>query len=160
MIRRMDEAKLKRFGRIVRERRKELDLLQDDVAARGGPSDKRQTKIENGRPPVPSVTTLRNIDVALEWEPGSASATLRGGTPTVAKKQPGMYTSEEVSRLVALELALARHGIDRLAARNHAAVPGEALQLGPETVDQLINVLNSIPGAGDAPPAGSDPDDE
>ncbi|WP_157129147.1 helix-turn-helix transcriptional regulator [Nocardia amamiensis] len=152
----MDEAKLKRFGNIVRERRLELGLTQDEVTERGGPSDKRQTKIENGQPPVPSVTTLRNLDVALEWEPGSAAATLRGGNPTVAKRRPGMYTSEEVERRVALELALARHGIDRVAARHHASGPGGGLQLGAKTVDQLIEVLNSIPGPAETSPPAAD----
>lgn len=158
MIRRMDEAKLKRFGKTVRDRRLELGLTQDDVTERGGPSDKRQTKIEKGQTPVPSVTTLRNLDVALEWELGSAAATLRGGSPTIAKKRQGMYTSREVERRVALELALARHGIDRAAARHHAPGPGGGLQLGAKTVDQLIEVLNSIPGPAEAPSSASDPD--
>ncbi|AHK35458.1 hypothetical protein OPAG_08329 [Rhodococcus opacus PD630] len=138
----MDEANLKRFGAIVRSRRLALGLKQDQVAEAGGPSDKRQTKIEHGAPPAPSLTTLAKVDKGLQWAAGSAAATLNGGHPTPLEEPT--YTQEEVDRRVALEMALQRAGVKRVAARGaHKNAAGSGLS--PEVVDQLIDLLNSLP---------------
>lgn len=78
------EPALKRFGDIVRERRQALRLSQEDVTARGGPSDTTLTKIENveWNPTRPN-ETLRKLDVGLGWEPGSARRVLDGGEPAL-----------------------------------------------------------------------------
>lgn len=72
---------LVRLGQIVRARREELDLRQDELADRGGPSTTTMTKIENGTG-EPAPVTLRKLDVGLRWERGSARRVLRGGDPT------------------------------------------------------------------------------
>ncbi|TQF69226.1 helix-turn-helix transcriptional regulator [Rhodococcus spelaei] len=70
-----------RFGRFVIERRRTLNLTQDEVRAAGGPSDAAQTRAENGTGPEPSQRTLRRIDTGLNWAAGSAARTLLGGHP-------------------------------------------------------------------------------
>lgn len=76
-------ARLKRFGEIVLNRRDEqLGFTQLDVHGRGGPSNSTLTKIENGEPPKPTAATLKKLDYALDWEPGSAVSALKGGEPT------------------------------------------------------------------------------
>lgn len=74
---------LERFGRIVLDRRIELGLSQEDVAAAGGPTDTTLGKIENCEwTPGNRKVTLRKLDAGLRWEPGSAVRTLAGGDPT------------------------------------------------------------------------------
>lgn len=74
---------LERFGRIVLDRRIELGLSQEDVAAEGGPTDTTLGKIENCEwTPGNRKVTLRKLDAGLRWEPGSAVRTLAGGDPT------------------------------------------------------------------------------
>lgn len=73
-----------RLGRMVRARREELKLSQAEVQEAGGPSDVIQSRIENndGTKPRPRGSTLRMLDAALRWEPGSAIDILTGGSPT------------------------------------------------------------------------------
>lgn len=139
----MDQASLERFGKIVRGRRLARGMTQDQVKAAGGPSDKRQTKIENGTPPAPSVTTLAKLDKALDWAPGSAAATLNGGTPTPLEEQ--LLTEEDIDRRVALALALDHAGVTNVAARG--APRGARGVLDDEVIDSLIDLLNSLPAA-------------
>ncbi|QDF17992.1 immunity repressor [Gordonia phage Clark] len=70
---------LARFGRVVRARREQLGLNQDELPS--GPSTTTLTKIENGTPPAPVRATLRKLDVSLRWVDGSAQAVLDGGDP-------------------------------------------------------------------------------
>ncbi|NLE82186.1 MAG: helix-turn-helix transcriptional regulator [Rhodococcus sp.] len=70
------------FGQFVYKRRRLLNLTQDEVSAAGGPSDAAQTRAENGTGPAPSIETLRKLDKALRWVPGSAARALEGGVPT------------------------------------------------------------------------------
>ncbi|WP_430336150.1 hypothetical protein [Rhodococcus sp. ACT016] len=139
----MDRAKLERFGRIVRKRRLGLGMTQDQVTLAGGPSDKRQTKIEHGTPPAASLTTLAKLDQALRWEPGSAAAALNGGTPTPIEGQT--LTADDIDRRVALALALERAGVTKTAARG--APRGENGVLTDDVIDSLIDLLNSLPPA-------------
>ncbi|SEL57284.1 helix-turn-helix domain-containing protein [Rhodococcus maanshanensis] len=77
-----------RFGRFVTERRRALNLTQDEVRAAGGPSDAAQTRAENGTGPEPSQRTLRRLDIGLNWAEGSAARTLLGGVPTPLEAEP------------------------------------------------------------------------
>lgn len=63
----------RRLALAVRARRDELDLTQMQVAALGGPSNATLTKVEDeeGTEGI-SRATLRKLDAALKWEPGSA----------------------------------------------------------------------------------------
>jgi hypothetical protein len=77
-----------RFGRFVSERRRALNLTQDEVRAAGGPSDAAQTRAENGTGPEPSQRTLRRLDTGLNWAEGSAARTLLGGVPRPLEAEP------------------------------------------------------------------------
>ncbi|MFD4181087.1 XRE family transcriptional regulator [Rhodococcus sp. NPDC058514] len=77
-----------RFGRFVTERRRALNLTQDEVRAAGGPSDAAQTRAENGTGPEPSQRTLRRLDAGLNWVSGSAARTLLGGHPDPLEAEP------------------------------------------------------------------------
>lgn len=72
-------AKSTRFGQIVLERRHELGLTQDDVTARGGPSDTLLSQIEAGQWVVGSPSTFKKLDKALDWKDGSARLAFNEG---------------------------------------------------------------------------------
>jgi hypothetical protein len=72
----------KGLGRHARRRRRFLNLTMRDVAARGGPSVVTLRQLEKGDDVAWHPTTLRKLDRALDWVPGSASATLEGGRPS------------------------------------------------------------------------------
>lgn len=84
-----------RFGQFVYKRRRLLNLTQDEVTAAGGPSDAAQTRAENGTGPDPSIETLRKLDVALRWVPGSAARTLDGGVPDPVEQAAEQQLREE-----------------------------------------------------------------
>ncbi|NLU83296.1 helix-turn-helix domain-containing protein [Rhodococcus sp. HNM0569] len=140
-----------RFGRYVYHRRRMLNLTQDDVTAAGGPSDAAQTRAENGTGPTPSTSTLRKLDLALEWEPGSAARTLEGGEPVPledasppAPAPPALQLGPsqiplELETLVELLDPHAR--LARIAAEN-PDVPGLADASG-----ELDRVVSKITGA-------------
>ncbi|WP_411815538.1 helix-turn-helix domain-containing protein [Gordonia sp. SND2] len=75
-----------RLGAAIAERRRQLGLSQIEVWQRGGPSNSTLTRIENGLGDPPSSATLRKLDVALDWQSGSAARALDGGDP-VARPQ-------------------------------------------------------------------------
>ena len=143
----MDSAKLRRFGVIVRKRRLALGLLQDQVHAAGGPSDKRQTGIENGLTPAPSLTTLAKVDAGLQWAPGSAAATLGGGLPTPLDRPA--FSAEDVERHTKLTVALERAGVHQVTANGAQRTAG-GTALSADVVDQLIEILNSLPQPDDS----------
>lgn len=70
-----------RLAEVVLARRQELRLSQREVLERGGPSNATMTQIENGMARNPSEATLRKLDHALMWEPGSARRVLDGVDP-------------------------------------------------------------------------------
>lgn len=76
-------ADFPRLSRYVRERRQQLDLRQDEVDAAGGPSDTLVSQIERDEwhPTERYTSTLRKLDVGLQWQPGSARRILEGGEP-------------------------------------------------------------------------------
>lgn len=138
----MDSAKLRRFGKIVRSRRQALGLTQNQVQSVGGPSDKRQTQIENGAPPAPSLTTLAKVDAGLRWRPGSAAATLNGGNPTLIDE--AVYSAEDLERHTRLTLALERAGVRAVAARGAQRVEGGTV-FSADAIEELIAVLDALP---------------
>lgn len=75
------DEKLVRFGALVRSRREELGIQQDEMRRYNGPSSTTLSGVERGMV-HPSPLTLRRLDVGLRWEKGSAKAALAGGEPT------------------------------------------------------------------------------
>lgn len=90
------EPDLGRFGRIVRERREELGLQQEDVRDHHGPSSTTMSGIERGAI-TPSPLTLRKLDTALQWVAGSAQIALGGGDPTPVTD---LNTAERAERFI------------------------------------------------------------
>lgn len=141
------------LGLAVRQRRHDRGWTQDDVVARGGPSDKILTRIENNRPPAPSFTTQAKLDTALEWVRGSAAAVLAGGEPTpledVVTPEVEANTDEGddvVQRHIKLGLAFEHAGVTSIMQRGAASQTGRGMTFSPEVIDELIEVLNSVPG--------------
>lgn len=66
----------------VKARRAHKDWTQLDVYSQGGPSNSTLTAVEDARSPGPSRSTIRKLDVGLQWETGSARRVLEGGEPT------------------------------------------------------------------------------
>lgn len=71
-----------RFGRMVLERRNHLGLTQLEVSSAGGPSNTKQTEIENGLLATLQPNMSKKIDAGLRWESGSAHRAWLGGEPT------------------------------------------------------------------------------
>ena len=69
----MDRSTADRLGRLVRERLDELGLSRRQAALTGGPTEPTLLKIERGQGKRLGTDTLRKLDVALKWEPGSAA---------------------------------------------------------------------------------------
>lgn len=84
----MGQAERVRFGRIVRARREELGLTQDDIVAMGGPSDTTQTRIEKAEGPEPKLATWNKYDGPLRWVSGSAARVWAGGDPELVSPRP------------------------------------------------------------------------
>lgn len=121
----MTEPDLQRFGRLVRARREELGIQQEDMDDHGGPSSTTMSRVERGIAP-PSAKTLRKLDAGLQWQQGSSARALEGGDPTplaastVIEKplrQPGQttqnYPNADVPSLVEFvnAAALAAEGV-------------------------------------------------
>lgn len=73
---------LAELGRWIRERRKQLDLTQLEVAAAGPIAAKTLVNIERGqRRAALRAPTRRALERALSWEPDSLDAAIADGTP-------------------------------------------------------------------------------
>lgn len=145
-----DEAKLKRqiteFGTRIREFREAKGLLQDEVYARGGPSDKVQSRVENGVPPAPSITTLKKYEDGLGLLPGNAADAFHNGAELVQDDGSAHPETEADIRLrIELEKALERVGVSRVAFRKQGS---RGYELSPRDAAKLIKVLNSMPAPG------------
>lgn len=67
-----------RLGKAIADRRFELDLSQEDLAERGGPSHQIVRNLERGLAADYRLTTFRKIDRALRWDDGTADRILAG----------------------------------------------------------------------------------
>lgn len=85
------------LAKFVLRRRADLDMSQDDVQAADGPSKPTLTKIESGRGPI-SRTTLKKLDKALEWVPGSARAALYEDAAPIPLPPSGDVASSALGR--------------------------------------------------------------
>lgn len=70
-----------RLADYVRERRDELGLTQEEVATRGGPSTATLRLIESAAAESYRAKSLRQLEDALGWVPGSARAILADREP-------------------------------------------------------------------------------
>lgn len=76
-----------RLDALMDERRLDLGLTWRDVAQRAGISYEAIRSLRTGTTDMRSLT-LRKLDKALEWQPGSAARVLTGGDPSPLDPQP------------------------------------------------------------------------
>lgn len=74
---------MEKLAAAARDRRKELELTQAQVAARGGVSEKFVRRIENSEVGSLRAGNILALEKALQWAPGSVNAVLAGESPTV-----------------------------------------------------------------------------
>lgn len=106
------------LNRHIDERLKQLRLNKTKLANMGGPS--RNTLATLGsRGYTPTRETFERIDAFLQWEPGSALAALRGGTPTptgmVPENLAGFMKAPAAGAIERLTAAMRR--LDRMEAQ-------------------------------------------
>ena len=83
-----------RLATLLKARRDELGLTQQQLVTRAGISHSAYTPIETLRLPyVPGVRTLRSIAIALGWTPQSCALVLAGGNPIDASKDETLLLS-------------------------------------------------------------------
>lgn len=160
---------LERFASIVKRRREELGLRQDQLRDLGGPSTTTMTKVENAMD-APSPVTLRKLDAGLDWEPGSAARTLKGGDPTPIQGDASYLTNGEDIGVLLFALMsesdqlldyLKEHGgndeVRQLALNVDAAAQSVAVHLlgGPEGLAERAAALDKSIGRRE-PPEGRD----
>lgn len=79
----------RRLATAIKERRAELDLSQQDIAASGGPSVATQFQLESAAEKSYSDTTVKRLERALQWTPGSVLAIIAGRDPEVLANGSG-----------------------------------------------------------------------
>ena len=83
------ESGTARLDYFVTRRLAMLRVSRGELARRGGPSRSTLNKAIMGGRPV-SAATLVRLDASLGWAPGSAAATLGGGTPSARIPRTGL----------------------------------------------------------------------
>lgn len=87
---------IRALGPLVRARREELGLSQEDLAAIGGPSTTTVSKIENGEAKAIRHRTALDLDRALGWRMGSTEDVLYGvAAPKVVSQPDATYTAPQ-----------------------------------------------------------------
>lgn len=146
-----DAVGLQSLAHYVRLRRTELDVTQMEIWEAGGPSNSTLTAIENGRPPVPSRSTLQKLDKVLGWVPGSARRTIATGeAPAILsgfvfrassaspEHPPASLTREKPPKLVVTDL--------RDPARHTFAGMQSFLDLIVDRIEQLEDRVAELEG--------------
>jgi hypothetical protein len=104
-----DGPDLARLAELVAARRAKLRLSKDGAAAKARISRITWRKVEDGR--AVRDTMYAAAEEALEWEPGSVAAILRGGEPTVVTDSGPQADPDKVtSATEVLRLVLAQFG--------------------------------------------------
>lgn len=71
---------LERLATAVKSARTWRGLSQLEVHALGGPSNSTLTQIEAGRPPAPSLQTMKKLEKAFDWPAGMVRLILSDAT--------------------------------------------------------------------------------
>lgn len=103
-----------RLARMVKERRDELGVRQDQMRDRGGPSTTKMTEVERVIGPTPTPQTLRKLDAGLGWAQGSAARVLAGGEPELLTRPTDLRAATDQELLDEIKARMgARHGITK-----------------------------------------------
>ncbi|MGU3650608.1 hypothetical protein [Mycolicibacterium sp. A43C] len=144
-----------RFASVVRDTMERLGFTQVDVDERGGPSDTTLRKVLDGkRTDSISVRTLKMLDAAFGWEPGSAARTLAGGEPTIvdpgsaqsspkSDSQPRQQTVADFAPLIAA-IAVDAEDLQTVAGNVDVSVDVDLDQDDPDQVEVLVNQVESL----------------
>lgn len=90
-----DDRGRQRVADAIRARRTELGLTQPDVTTRGGPSKALLHQIESAHPKGYDDYTIRRLEQALDWEPGSIQDIVDGREPTPVEHQEEPSPAED-----------------------------------------------------------------
>lgn len=140
----------------VESRMREMGLNKSTLAKNGGPSRTVLAGIRGGKRGRPSEETLEKLDSSLQWEPGSAAETARGGYPTPREGGRAPRTQvesfENLNEQIEARLTQLRMTKSRLAeiggpSRNTLATLGKrGYRPTRETFDRLDSFLGWEPG--------------
>jgi Helix-turn-helix domain len=86
---------MKRLGQFIRTRRSQLQLSQEQFAARAGINPVTVSTLENGRQGPPRGGTVARLEDALNWKHGAIAHILAGGDPSPYVNDPP--TATEIS---------------------------------------------------------------
>lgn len=107
------------LAEVLEARISELNLTQSEIQSRGGPSPAKVREIINRRATSLSPSKRRDLERAVQWDPGSVDIALQGGTPTKSSqvetaigKLLRIYAKREQD-LTGDELAFMREAADR-----------------------------------------------
>ena len=113
-----------RFGKLVKQRRTDLDLTQLEVGAAGGPSNTKQTEIEKGELVSLLPNMAKKLDKGLRWEQGSARRAWLGGDPTPLEAAPrGLNEAIAEVERSSLSESTKRYIIDHLRSEASSSLP-------------------------------------
>ena len=108
-----------RLARYIDQRRLELGMKWDEVAAAAGIKPPTLRAIRNGTN-SPSPLTMRGLDRALQWAPGSVEQILKGSDPLPADQPPADPMGAAEAILDDMERRVA--DMKRLSRRDLAAI--------------------------------------
>lgn len=80
-----------RLARAIRERRRVLDMTQQQLADAAGVTRTTIKNLEGARTPTRLPSSIAAVEQALGWTPGSARTVLAGGVPTIIIGPDGAY---------------------------------------------------------------------
>lgn len=121
----------RRLAAYTRDRRGDLGLTQEELAAAGGPSTATLRLIEGARQPGYRPAILRALERALQWERGSVRAILDGGDPVSEADDltlPGISPAP---------VAVTPAAADPLTVRIGQAIEARYAELATEIGDQI-----------------------
>lgn len=120
-----------KLAKAARERRKELGLTQAQVAQRGDLSVELLRMIENNRSGRLQKAKAQGLEHALEWGPGSVTAVLAGGLPTLANSASTIQQEPN-----AVPIAAPAGGTDRFALAHHVLALRDTFAAHQNTIGQ------------------------
>lgn len=164
-------APRERLAQVMEDRRGELGLRWQDVAAAGGISVRAVQLARDPAAGEPGLRTLEGIDRGLRWEPGSARAFLRSGrdpVPAGAGPPPGPASraggdAAEIAGRIMADLARLGtedpSGAQMFGEGTREAGSWDALKLAGHPVHERILIIarlarDASPGREEMPGAG------
>ncbi|BBX30695.1 MULTISPECIES: helix-turn-helix domain-containing protein [Mycolicibacterium] len=122
----------KSLGRAIRMRRHQLDLTQEQLAAKSGLSPVSISLVENGRQGPPQAKSIVRLEESLKWKPGAITRILSGEDPALFADDPP--SAGEISVDLARSII---HAVSQV----RTDLPGQ-----PQLAASLITMLEETEG--------------